>query len=331
MQDQDADADLPALAVAQRSEQRHIRPAGDIDILPPSGTRVLPPRRDGSIEECLDQPRISANCVAPMAVAEEGFVLQVEDRPCGDDADTERIGVAPASLRAVLPDHGGDPSTSGTMLLSARRDAGSTSRISAPESSRRTQKTRLRTMLSGSIRRVWPSASRMTELFRSRAASWASIRTLAASSSVAASMRNSPLSLSISSSTSSMRNCGMSDLLSVRFRCGTAERYRCPGTGFRPEPVNELGPHSVGSSVPDRIARALAIAVAASSSAAAVITPSRQVPPAADLSSAVTVSKIEASSPKCPTLRATVSSNCDKTGSASPRWAASSPAHSPDT
>ena len=107
VQDESADGNLAAAAVAQRMDDGHVRPSGQNRRLPTSRSHDAPGGAHSAIRERFDDLRAATatDRRAVIAVAPPVFVLEIEARAGGDDADAARIVVALSPLRMVLPDH----------------------------------------------------------------------------------------------------------------------------------------------------------------------------------------------------------------------------------
>src|SRR5271166_427087 len=104
-QDEDARGDDVMTAVPQGAKQREVRSSRQVDVFPVSGERVAARGGQLAVEKGLDDPWISADRCAAIAVAPPVVVLEIEDRAGGYDADAEPIVAALVSLRVILADH----------------------------------------------------------------------------------------------------------------------------------------------------------------------------------------------------------------------------------
>ena len=81
VQDQGAYGDLLATAVAQRADDGRVGSAGDVDVFPQAGLAVAPRSGEDAVEKALDDPWMSADRPAAIAVAPPGVVLEIGMMP----------------------------------------------------------------------------------------------------------------------------------------------------------------------------------------------------------------------------------------------------------
>lgn len=105
---EDANCDDLAFAGAERADDREVRSACEVDVVPSAGVGVASGCGADTVEEGFDDPGVAADRCAAEAVVPPAIVLDVVDAADGDGADAQGIIPAHEGRGEVLAEHGID-------------------------------------------------------------------------------------------------------------------------------------------------------------------------------------------------------------------------------